>query len=165
MKTFQTAILLLVAVICSVSGVRGAEVTLEKENIVASRLIGSWTTHADLSKRLNDRDMPETRLTFTEDASVATNIPQKYDAVLKTKQIYLAGLMEMGGTTYPFILIDHHGNPHLLFFREREGDPMGDGESFNLVITPAKNRDKDLLFIGGDFNNQPFSAYERVKND
>jgi hypothetical protein len=47
--------------------------------------------------------------------------------------------------------------------REKNGNPMGDGESFNLVIAPAKEKGQDLLFIGGDFNNQAFAAFERAK--
>jgi hypothetical protein len=38
---------------------------------------------------------------------------------------------------------------------------MGDAESFNVMLAVAKESANDLLFIGGDFNNQPFSAYER----
>jgi hypothetical protein len=35
-------------------------------------------------------------------------------------------------------------------------------ESFNVMIARAKEPANDLLFIGGDFNNQPFSAFKRV---
>ncbi len=28
------------------------------------------------------------------------------------------------------------------------------------MLVVAKDTSKDLLFIGGDFNNQPFSAYQ-----
>ena len=69
--------------------------------------------------------------------------------------------MTARGTVHPFLLIAVHGNPHVLYFRERDGDPMGDGESFNLVLAPAREPASDLLFIGGDFNNQPFAAYDR----
>ena len=62
-------------------------------------------------------------------------------------------------------LNEHHGNPYVFYFREKNGDPMGDGESFNLVIAPAKDRMKDMLFIGGDFNNQPFVAFGRQKQE
>jgi hypothetical protein len=43
------------------------------------------------------------------------------------------------------------------------GDPLGDAESFNVMLAVARDGTNDLLFIGGDFNNQPFAAYRRVK--
>jgi hypothetical protein len=46
--------------------------------------------------------------------------------------------------------------------RERNGDPHGDGESFNVMLARGKEEQQDLLFVGGDSNNQPFSAYRRV---
>jgi len=42
---------------------------------------------------------------------------------------------------------------------------MGDAESFNVMLAPARDRRNDLLFIGGDFNNQPFAAFERVERN
>ena len=64
-----------------------------------------------------------------------------------------------------FILITHRGNATVVYFRERDGDPMGDGESFIVMLAPAKDRAKDLLLTGGDFNNQPFSAFERARGE
>jgi hypothetical protein len=32
-----------------------------------------------------------------------------------------------------------------------------------IMLAPARETENDLLFIGGDFNNQPFSAYARAK--
>ena len=40
---------------------------------------------------------------------------------------------------------------------------LGDAESFNVMFAVARQRQNDLLFIGGDFNNQPFAAYARMK--
>jgi hypothetical protein len=147
----------------SLVALAGVEVKPEKENVVASRMVGTWMTHADLSARLNGNAAREETIVFAEDASIADKVPETYSEFLKTKQVYLAGVMTRNEKAYPFILTEYNGNPYLIYFRERNGDPMGDGESFNLVIAPAKDRQKDLLFIGGDFNNQPFSAFERVK--
>ncbi len=69
--------------------------------------------------------------------------------------------MTRWGKDYPFILIELFGNPHIVYFREREGDPMGDTESFNVMPASAKDKPNDLLFIGGDFSREPFAAYER----
>lgn len=99
---------------------------------------------------------------FKSDAEVAKLIPAKYDEFLKDKRVYLAGRMTLRQQDYPFIFIEHKGNPHLVYFRQRGDDPLGDAESFNVMLVVAKDTSKDLLFIGGDFNNQPFSAYQRV---
>ena len=141
----------------------GLHVKTEKENVVASRLIGKWKTHVSISGRLLGNAMREETISFAEKKSVAAEVPQAYSDLLKGKQVYLAGIMTRNQKTYPFILTEYNGNPYLFYFREKDGNPMGDGESFNLVIAPAKEKKQDLLFIGGDFNNQPFSAFERVR--
>jgi hypothetical protein len=141
----------------------GLHVKTEKENVVASRLIGKWKTYASLSERLRGNAVSEEAVEFSEDASVAAKVPERYSEFLKAKQVYLAGIMTRNEKTYPFILTEHNGNPYLFYFREKNGNPMGDGESFNLILAPAKEKEQDLLFMGGDFNNQPFSAFERVK--
>jgi len=152
----------------STSGVKS-----DKENIVASRLEGKWRLHGKLSERLTGRKsalgMPARGFVFKNNPEVAKAIPEKYDKFLKGKQIFMAGTLRFLGMgtkeearENPFILIQHRGNPHIVYFRERDGDPMGDAESFNVMLAVAKDSVKDLLFIGGDFNNQPFSAFERV---
>jgi hypothetical protein len=73
--------------------------------------------------------------------------------------------MKRNKTVHAFILIEMKGNPHVVYFRERDGDPLGDAESFNVMLAVAKDKPSDLLFIGGDFNNQPFTAYERSETD
>jgi hypothetical protein len=148
---------------CSLVALAGVTVTPEKENVVAGRLIGKWKTHASLSERLRGNAVREETVEFSEDAAVATKVPEKYSEFLKAKQVYLAGIMTRNQKTYPFILTEYNGNPYLFYFREKNGNPMGDGESFTLVIAPAKEKKQDILFIGGDFNNQPFSAFERAK--
>jgi len=126
-----------------------------------------------LTQRLTGRKAPVGEsagrsFEFSIDADVAGKIPAKYDKFLKGKTIYLAGTMKVqrrrGGAAkgHPFVLITHKGNPHVVYFRPRGGDPMGDAESFNVALAVAKDKAKDLLLIGGDFNNQPFSAYERA---
>jgi hypothetical protein len=105
-------------------------------------------------------------MTFRSDATIAGLIPERMASQLlqafPSVQIFMAGTMTMGGKDYPFLLVSTNGNPHVLFFREKNGDRFGDGESFLLALTPAKEPANDLLFIGGDFNNQPFSAFRRV---
>ncbi len=70
--------------------------------------------------------------------------------------------MSRGGRRSPFVLTARSGNPHLVYFRPRGGDPLGDAESFNIALVRARTPAADLLFIGGDFNNQRFVAYRRA---
>jgi hypothetical protein len=147
-----------------------AELAVEpdKENVVASRLEGVWRPEAALTKRLTGREQPRGEgvrpgaIAFRADPEVVRKIPKKYEPFLGKRRIFMAGVMVRGDKPTPFVLIENSGNPHLVYFRERDGDPLGDAESFNLILAPAEDKQKDLLFIGGDFNNQPFYAYERV---
>ncbi|MDP6380276.1 MAG: hypothetical protein QF662_02925 [Phycisphaerae bacterium] len=175
----QTAVLLAVcgilAGICvAMRPVTPSKVTRDKENVVASRLEGTWRLHAKLTERLTGRKVrpggKARGFIFESDSAVAETIPEKYDKFLKGKQVFMAGTMRFlgrgaGAGARPFILIQYKGNPHIVYFMQRDGAPMGDAESFNLMLAVAKDKAKDLLFIGGDFNNQPFSAFERVPDN
>lgn len=146
------------------------QVKREEGNVVSSRLEGKWQLYVLLTKRLFGEDYQLSLassgryVSFKSDSSVVEKIPDKYEKFLHDKTIYMAGTMKLRGKDFPFILIELIGNPHIVYFRERDGDPMGDAESFNVMLAPAKDKANDLLFIGGDFNNQPFSAYERIKD-
>lgn len=64
--------------------------------------------------------------------------------------------------THPFALVELSGNPHIIFWREKDGDMFGDVESFNVMMARAEEEANDLFFWGGDFNNQPFVAFKRI---
>ena len=138
-----------------------------KENVVASRLAGEWRFDAELSERLISDKLQLLnadalgQISFQNRPEITQAIPKKYEEWLGDKQIYMAGLMGFGGTDYPFILLNHNGNPHVVFFQERDGDPMGDSESFNVMLAPASDGANDILLLGSDFNNQPFMAFQR----
>lgn len=146
------------------------KVAPDPENVVASKLEGDWVLEPTLTKRLaksTDRSEGGEAISFKSDPAVAAKIPAMYQKFLGDKRIYMAGIVKFkkGGAFREnvFILIEHKGNPHVVYFRERKGDPLGDAESFNVMLAVATENDNDLLFIGGDFNNQPFSAYQRAK--
>ena len=146
----------------------GQRVDADKENVVAGRLVGKWKLNVKLTQRLRgkkvtDAEVARWTVAFTSDPAVAALVPDKYDQFLKRKRVYMAGKLTWYGKERPFILISHKGNPHVVYFRPKGDDPMGDAESFNLCLAPAKDKVNDLLFIGGDFNNQPFSAFDRVR--
>jgi hypothetical protein len=132
----------------------------DKENVVASRLSGKWTIEHQLTRKLTGKEPAQLEIEFINDEPILAVIP--FPELIRNTEIYLAGVMNMGGTSYPFVLITYHGNPHIVFFRGSEEHPMGDVESFIVMMAIAEDEQDDLLFIGGDFNNQPFSAFTRA---
>lgn len=140
------------------------KVTGDEDNVVSSRLEGRWTCDKALSKRFGASDSAAT-LSFRSDEDIIRKIPNKYVAFLEGRTIYMAGTFTRNKSSHPFILIEVKGNPHIVYFRERDGDPLGDAESFNVMLPVAADRSNDLLFVGGDFNNQPFVAFQRVGGD
>ena len=71
-------------------------------------------------------------------------------------KVYLAGEVECKEKKWDFALISIYGSPRLFFFDRDEG-----GESENVMLARDKNGDNDLLFLGGDFDNQSFGAFKR----
>lgn len=132
--------------------------THNRENIVASAIDGTW-------KLISSED--NYQLNFTEDTTVIDKISIEYYEVLKDFVIYNAGYMRSTRnsktTTYPFILTAINGNPHLVYFRKTDSNPIGDSESFNLVIAKGASKNQDRLFTGGDFNNQAFKEFKRIE--
>jgi hypothetical protein len=154
------------------------KVLTEPQNVVASRLVGDWEPDPALTVRLLGSPPNPTggiattgdvglggRMSFRADTAIASRIPARMVTAITampTAAVYMSGVATLGGKEWPFLLLAAQGNQMILMFRERGGDPYGDSESFLLTITPAKDRANDLLFAGGDFNNQPFRAYRRV---
>ncbi len=145
------------------------KVEADKENVVASRLEGSWCKDASLSERLTGKKLAEEptkpAISFKSDSSVLDKLPLKFAEFLKDKKIYMAGICTFHGEKnqeQPFLLIENHGNPHVVWFRERNGELYGDAESMNVSVAPAEKKENDLLLIGGDFNNESFKPFRRV---
>lgn len=135
-------------------------------NVVASRLEGEWIADPSISARLwADNVKRKERFAFRSDPRVADALPERYREMFAEHPAYMAGTMTRLGREHPFVLLSIHGNPHLLWFRGKDGDPFGDLESFNLFVARAERWEDDVLFVGGDFNNQPFLAYQRVERE
>jgi len=143
----------------------GFKVVPNKENVVSSRLEGSWVADTELYERLKGSPPGKNAkpIEVRSAPEVAEKIPDKYGEFLKGRPLYMAGYLKWGDSESPFILSDLNGNPHMFTFRERDGDPMGDAESMNVMLAPAKDTKNDVLFLGGDFNNEPFRAYRRAE--
>ncbi len=148
-------LLLIIAVTASAQ----LQVKYDKQNVVASRIIGTWTVDSQLNSHLQGYSIG--MAAFTKDYTVVKLLPKKYNRFFNKYSIYLAGWFTMKRGKFPFVLISHKGNPHIVYFRKRGNNPYGDAESFNVMMARAKNKNHDLLFIGGDFNNQPFTAMKR----
>lgn len=155
MKKLSTILLLLITVLGYSQNEAVLKLTETKENVVASAIDGSWKPK-DVER--------EFTIEFTKNIDVLKMLSKKYYKDFTSYKIYYAGYMAIREkdktTTHPFILTSIDGNPHLVFFRERDGNPIGDAESFILFI--ARTKEGDRLFTGGDFNNESFVEYERI---
>jgi hypothetical protein len=81
---------------------------------------------------------------------VLAKIPAAIAGKLKSLPILLAGTLRMGDSEHVFLLTVRSGNPTVVWFRERGGDPCGDAESWNVMLVRAEAKPADLLFVGGD---------------
>lgn len=162
MQQLYCAMILNIVALCQQvdTAQNGLEVEPDKENIVGSLLAGSWIADDELNVRLGRNARPD-NFQFLIDHKIVDSIPAKYQSLLKNKRIYSAGTMLRGTQGHPFVLIENNGNPHLVYFRDRGTETWGDAESFNLFVVSAAERSNDILFVGGDFNNEPFFAYRR----
>ena len=135
----------------------------DEKNIVAKKLPGTWKFNPDLSQRLIGKGKHKIKtITFRDDAGVAGQVPAKLKE--KLGRLYLSGWMVFNDkVTFPFLLIQLGGNPHVVFFEKRDGDPFGDAESFYVMLPQAREKANDLLFVGGDMPREPFMAFDRVK--
>lgn len=156
------------AVLCLLFGVpvvaqavtNGLELRPDPQNVVANSLLGSWKLDPVLQQRLGNKTRVQ-QLEFRDDAAILAKVPVALAAKLKQHRIYLAGVMVLRGKEQPFLLTEITGNPTVVWFRERDGDPLGDAESFNVMLVRAEAKPADLLFVGGDSNDQSFAAYAR----
>jgi hypothetical protein len=145
--------------------VRELRVQPDKNQVVSSRLAGAWEPDPALGERLGTKAHME-RLEFTPDESVLATIPAELTEKITADRIYQAGVLrfvEKGEERrMPYLLIVRGGNSMVCMYPSRGGQGLDDGESMLLTVVPARDTVADLLFLGGDFNNEPFKAYRRV---
>ena len=151
-----------------------AQRLMKDRNVVANRLEGKWVLDEALAERLGSKGRI-TGIEFTSDPSVAYSLPDLpfLKKILVSSTIYKTGYMTMSakedsssdliGKPLPYILVTWEGNPQVIWFRERGGDPMGDAESNMVSLAVAKDTANDVLFIGDDLNpNSPFIPFSRA---
>ena len=147
-------------------------ITADKENVVSSRLEGTWALQIDLTAALQNQT-PEAyaeesrvpkRVEFKKDDKVVGQLPADMVKVFSEngQPIYMSGWMKLMGQKAPFVLTSFHGNPHLVFWEAKDDNLFANPESFNLALATAAETKDDLLLIGGDHNNQPFVAMKRA---
>lgn len=135
------------------------------QNIVSQLIEGTWVSDEPLNTRLGARDNPS-RLEIARDDSLAAKLPAKYEEFLGKKILFAAGTMtwKFGAGEVvrgPILVIEQAGNPHLVMFRPRGDEPLGDAESCNVMLVRGKDRANDLLFMGGDTATETFRAFRR----
>lgn len=137
----------------------------DDQNIVSGLIEGTWVPDEALDTRLGNRP-GSLRMEFVRDDTIAKQIPAKYEEFLGKKIIFAAGtaLWKEGDAVVargPFLVIEQSGNPHVVMFRPRGDEPLGDAESGNVVLVRAKERSGDILFLGGDTAGERFRAFRR----
>lgn len=153
----------------------------DEENVVASEIWGAWEMDADLTTRLTQRPPREGQtlsLDFKKSdkhTALMTRFLEKFFASVEKKAdarldelkractlIYASGELAViqgeRAESFAFILVNYRGNPYVIIL-ENEVDL----ESFNVMLARDLKGDGDLLFVGGDYNNQSFTALKRKK--
>ena len=144
-----------------------AECTLnpDSENVVGTQLAGDWKINADLTAQLWPDYLTWVKVTavsFTDNPSIVDMLPEYFcESLPDDILLFMAGEItrtiqqDPDSRTYHYVLTSSRGNPFVLVFD-------GEGGSFNLMIARAEDKNKDILFTGGDHNNHLFSAWTRV---
>jgi RNA polymerase sigma factor (sigma-70 family) len=132
------------------------------ENVVGSRLAGDWEPDEELSRRLGANAAG--RLTFVPDPAVARQVPAVYQPMFAGKRIYLAGRLTVPGATYPFLLVEHLGNPLLVYFLPDGPEVCANEEAATVVLVPGADRKDDLLVVTpfDTARHAPAGGYRRV---
>lgn len=146
----------------------GMVITKDKNNVLSQRLEGKWVADESLGGRMGKKP-PVAAIEFVDDPAVASKVPARFTLLAKQMGLkcYMSGIVKFVTSEqekeYPFIATSVFGNPSIIRFGPRGNDPMGDTESNLIMIGAAKDKKNDILFLGGDFFNEPFAAYKRAE--
>ena len=143
-----------------------------RDNVLANGLVGTWVLDKDLSTRLLKPEkltVTDRELRFTEDSSVVSH----QDFSFIEKEIGCVGLSGNLVVRYtengkeieiksPFVVaVTKEGTPAIWFY-ERPGKD-NDVNAALSMLAKGQTDASDILFIGGDYNNQAMTAYVRKK--
>lgn len=137
-------------------------------SVTAGSLEGTWEADPAVAERLGRKPKDE-RVVFEADPGIIDVIPDKYDEALGELRIYEAGTLKFLADDEvifagPYLLSELGGSPHVIVFRDRNGEALGDSESFYVFIAHAKDPKNDILFIGGDMPDEEFRPFRRVQD-
>lgn len=141
----------------------------DQNNVTAGRLLGQWATDAVVAGRMGLVPATES-IEFFKDSSFLSALPESISERLQQEHIYECGIMvsRKDGrfvSSAPYLLISRSGNPHLLMLEESNGVPLGGIASTNLFVAPGRERNQDLLFMGGAVNSGAFRPFHRTQTD
>ena len=123
------------------------------QNAVGANLVGTWELDDELNRKLGGADPKERiQLVFTKDETVANEVPENFRELFAGKRIYLAGRMSIfrpigEPTICPYLLIEHLGNPMLVYFIPKKSDEWSCEEAATVGLLSGAKPEQDLLFI------------------
>jgi hypothetical protein len=151
----------------------------DQNNILADRIFGEWEPDIELTLKMLGEFPPNlygVRIKHTKDESVIKFFPGT------GKCAFTAGWFEAdmppreGEPAYhaksPFVLVELNGNP-AIFFDEDDFKWQSAGQNPRLDLVTDLHRgfrmlgkgsmpERDILFVGGDNNNQPLFPFKRI---
>ena len=130
---------------------------------VAEQICGVWRLDSDLTEKVNGKRRELGDFVVSSDPAVASVIPDRVKTVIPhwESALLMTGHVEFLGKKHPCCIVAIRGAIHLVYFRPKGLDPLGDSESRYLVLVWGTTPADDVLFIGGDFANKKFSAFKR----
>ncbi|HEX3152388.1 MAG TPA: sigma-70 family RNA polymerase sigma factor [Gemmataceae bacterium] len=136
------------------------------ENVVGTRLAGEWELDPELAKRLGGA-ATTAKLSITPDPKVASDVPEAFRPMFDGKRIYFAGKMRIVGamdSTVPCLLVEHLGNPLLVYFLPAASDVCATEEAATVMLVPGALGKDDLLFLSpfDTAKHTPTGGYRRV---
>lgn len=122
------------------------------QNAVGNGLIGTWVWDTDLNAKLGNPMTEQPRLAFTRDDSVADTVPASFRELFEGKRVYLAGRVAIStknakDVSHRFLLIEHLGNPLLVYFVPKPGDEWHCEEAVTVGLAAGAKPEQDLLFL------------------
>lgn len=144
-----------------------------RENIASSRMAGTWITDQTVDSRLDgglgEPGLALIELNFVEDPGALANFKSlgapgncAFEAGWMRLEILKNGKRRV--LSSPYAISSQNGNPALFFDEDGEFDgtpEVTDLHSGNFMFVRADRREQDLLFVGGDRNNQRLHALKR----
>ena len=138
-------------------------VKADVENVAANRIIGAWTYEAVLSQRLDPAAAAgPTSMTFHYNEGVLPGLQAASDR-FKDRRIFSAGIADIDGQSHTYVLYNENGNMKIMWMTPRGDDPIGQFVVKTIQVGVARDRNNDLLMLGGDVRGEATKIYARSK--